>query len=96
MARYIAKRLLQAIPAFLIITVIVFLLSNAAPGSPIDLIKSAGDITPEAEHALMVQYGLDKPVVVRYFIWLGNMGRPYAVQRGVGRLLQPAGFWSDL
>ena len=30
MARYIAKRLLQAIPAFLIITVIVFLLSNAA------------------------------------------------------------------
>ena len=73
MARYIAKRLLQAIPAFLIITVIVFLLSNAAPGSPIDIIKSAGDITPEAEHALMVQYGLDKPVVVRYFIWLGNM-----------------------
>lgn len=73
MAKYIAKRLLQIIPAFLIITAVVFLLSNAAPGSPVDIIKAAGDITPEAEQALKEQYGLDKPVVVRYFTWLVGM-----------------------
>lgn len=73
MARYIAKRLLQIIPAFLIITAVVFFLSNAAPGSPVDIIKAAGDITPEAEQALREQYGLDKPVVIRYFSWLFDM-----------------------
>lgn len=70
MAKYICKRLLQAIPTFIIITAVVFFLSNAAPGSPLDIIKAAGDITPEAEQALRVQYGLDKPVAVRYFSWL--------------------------
>ena len=75
MFKYILKRLLQAIPTFLVITAAVFLLSNAAPGSPVDLIKSAGDLTPEAEQELRVRYGLDKPVVVRYAIWLGDMVR---------------------
>ncbi len=73
MLKYILKRLLQAIPTFLIITIAVFVLSNAAPGSPVDLIKAAGDLTPEAEQELRVQLGLDKPVAVRYLIWLGDM-----------------------
>lgn len=73
MFKYILKRLFQAIPTFIVITVAVFLLSNAAPGSPVDLVKAAGDLTPEAEQALRVQYGLDKPVVVRYASWLGDM-----------------------
>ncbi len=73
MGRYILKRLFQIIPTFFIITFVVFMLSNAAPGSPVDIIKSAGDITAEAEQALIIQYGLDKPVIVRYFIWLGDV-----------------------
>ncbi|WP_243152304.1 ABC transporter permease [Pseudoflavonifractor sp. 524-17] len=59
----------------MVITAAVFLLSNAAPGSPVDLIKAAGGLTPEAEQELRIQYGLDKPVIVRYGIWLGNMLR---------------------
>ena len=73
MGRYICKRLLQAIPAFLLITVIVFFLSNSAPGNPVDLIKAGGDITPEAEQHLIAYYGLDKPIAVRYVYWLGHI-----------------------
>lgn len=73
MGKYILKRLVQAIPALLIITAVVYFLSCSAPGNPVDIIKAAGDITPEAEAALRAQYGLDKPVIVRYFLWLFNL-----------------------
>lgn len=74
MYKYIAKRLLQFIPAFLIITAGVYFLSDAAPGDPVDsLLASYEETTPEMEAALREYYGLDKPVVVRYFIWLRNI-----------------------
>lgn len=75
MVKYILKRLLQAIPTFLVITFAVFMLSNAAPGSPVDIIKSAGDLTPEAEQQMREYYGLDQPVLVRYAKWLGGLAR---------------------
>lgn len=92
MAKYILKRLLQAIPTFLIITAVVFFLSNMAPGSPLDLIKAGGDLTKEAEAALRAQYGLDKPVVVRYFTWLfhiiqGDFGISTRTQQPVWNLI---------
>lgn len=74
MYKYILKRLLQFIPAFLIITAAVYFLSNAAPGDPVDaLIASYEEATPEMEAALRAYYGLDKPVAIRYFYWLRNI-----------------------
>lgn len=75
MFKYILKRLVQAIPTFLVITLAVFLLSDAAPGSPIDIIRGTADLTEEAEQQLMEYYGLDKPVMVRYGLWLGDLLR---------------------
>ncbi len=73
MIRYIGKRLLQIIPAFFLITIVVFFLASSAPGNPVDLIKAGGEITPEQEAHLIQYYGLDKPVIVRYFYWLGHI-----------------------
>lgn len=92
MAKYILKRIMQAIPAFLIITTVVFFLSNMAPGSPLDMIKAGGELTREAEEALRVQYGLDKPVTVRYFTWLlavlqGDFGISTRTQQPVWNLI---------
>ncbi|MCQ2555060.1 MAG: ABC transporter permease [Clostridia bacterium] len=70
MGRYVIKRVIQAIPIFIGITFIVFMLSNMAPGSPIDIIASSAGLNAEQLQALKEAYGLDKPVLVRYFIWL--------------------------
>ena len=74
MFKYILKRLLQLIPAFFIITALVFFLSAAAPGDPVDaVLASIDDVTPEMEAQIRAQYGLDKPAPVRYLIWLRNL-----------------------
>lgn len=74
MFKYILKRLLQLIPAFFIITALVFFLSAAAPGDPVDaILASIDDVTPEMEAQIRAQYGLDKPAPVRYLIWLRNL-----------------------
>ena len=75
MGKYTLKRILQAIPIFLGITFAVFILSDMAPGSPIDIIASQAALTEEQIEALKIAYGLDKPVVIRYFIWLWNVIR---------------------
>ena len=73
MIKYIIKRLIQAIPIFIGITFVVFVLSNAAPGSPIDIIASQAGLSEEQIQALRVLYGLDKPVLVRYWNWLVDL-----------------------
>jgi len=73
MAKYIVKRLLLAIPIFLGITLIVFILANKAPGSPLDIISASSNLNPEQLEALKVSLGLDQPVLVRYARWLMDL-----------------------
>jgi peptide/nickel transport system permease protein len=72
MRDYIIKRLLQMIPTLLIITLVVFAMMQAIPGDPI--VPLLGDAyTEEDAEKLRKIYGLDKPVMVQYFIWLGKL-----------------------
>ncbi|MGB8622092.1 MAG: ABC transporter permease [Paracoccaceae bacterium] len=72
MGGYILKRLLSAIPVLLGITVIVFAIMALIPGDPATAILGSY-ATPENVARINRDLGLDKPVVQRYFIWLGNM-----------------------
>lgn len=81
MGRYIIRRLLQAIPLLIMVTIVVFALIHLLPGSA-DQIFFNPKLTPAARHALAVKYGLDKPLVVQYFVWLkgaivGDFGNSY-------------------
>lgn len=79
---YLLRRILLAIPTFLGITLVTFFIINLAPGGPIeqklqkmqqgDGAKSSS-IPPEVLEALVKQYGFDKPVYERYWIWLKNI-----------------------
>jgi peptide/nickel transport system permease protein len=72
MTRYIIRRLLQAIPLFLIVSLIIFLLLQSA-GDP--LATLGGRMPPRAadRERLRRQLGLDQPIMVQYGIWLiGN------------------------
>lgn len=82
MKKYIVKRLLIAIPTFIGITILVYLLSSLAEGSPLDMLLSNPYITAEEIARKRVEYGLDKNVFVQYLNWLkqllqGNMGYSY-------------------
>ena len=72
MRDYILKRLLQIIPTILMITLVVFAMMHTIPGDPI--IALLGDAYSEEDAMQLRQaYGLDKPLVVQYVIWLGKL-----------------------
>lgn len=74
MIRYIIRRLLQAIPTLIGVSIISFLLVSAAPGDPISL-RYAGDpnMTPETKEILRRQLGLDQPLPVQYLRWFAGI-----------------------
>ncbi|WP_158966311.1 ABC transporter permease [Chachezhania sediminis] len=87
MGSYILKRLVSALPVLLGITVIVFLIMSLIPGDPATAILGSY-ATPDNVEKLNRDLGLDKPMVTRYFIWLGNMltgdfGRSFSLNRPV-------------
>ena len=73
MFRYILKRLLYAIPVFLGITFVIYTLINMAPGGPLSVLAASGEMSLSDLEALKISMGLDKPIVIRYFIWLGDL-----------------------
>ena len=73
MGRYALKRILIAIPTFFGITILVFIISCLAPGSPLEMILTDPMATQADLEALEHQMGLDDPIVVQYFRWLGNL-----------------------
>jgi len=75
MGKYLVKRILLAIPTFLGITIMIFFLANLAPGGPLDVLASEASMSEEAFEQLKIAMGLDKPIIVRYGIWLGNFVR---------------------
>jgi peptide/nickel transport system permease protein len=74
MRDYVFKRLLQMIPTILMITLVVFAMMQTIPGDPI--ITLLGDAYNEEDaRQLRRDYGLDKPLVVQYVLWLGRLVR---------------------
>lgn len=70
MIKYILKRLLEAIPVLLIITILTFLMLHIAPGGPFDREKP---LPPDIEASLKAYYGLDKPLIQQYYQYLKNL-----------------------
>ena len=69
---YILRRLLQIVPTILMITFVVFMMMQSIPGDP--LVALLGEAyTEEGAAQVRQEYGLDRPVVVQYFIWLGKL-----------------------
>jgi len=76
---YVLRRILFMIPVFLAVSIVTFILTNAA-GNPIDLLRlQIKNLSAAQLAALNAFYNLDKPLYVRYFLWLegflrGNLG----------------------
>jgi ABC-type dipeptide/oligopeptide/nickel transport system permease component len=70
--KFALRRILQLIPLLLILTVVIFLAIRLVPGDPIGLMLGMG-APEEAKEAERVRLGLDKPLVIQYFTFLGNV-----------------------
>jgi len=75
MGRYVIGRLLQVIPLLLGISILVFLLVNAVPGSPVSDLAFNPTTRPEDIAAIKHALGLDQPLYKRYFVWLSHVVR---------------------
>ena len=74
MRKFLVKRFLVLIPIFFGVTFLVFLLSNLAPGLPVDAMITP-DMNEEQIKDMAVRMGLDQPIIVQYGKWLGRMVR---------------------
>ena len=72
MSAYIARRIMQMIPALLLISFVVYMLINLVPGDPAQILAGA-NATQERLDALRHRFGLDQPLLTRYFLWLINI-----------------------
>lgn len=70
MTAYVVRRLLQMVLALLGVSVIVFALIHLVPGDPVRIALGTR-FDPDIYEALTKRAGLDRPVVVQYFAWLG-------------------------
>jgi len=71
---YIARRLIALVPTLLFVSVLIFSLQQLLPGDPA-LALAGEDHDPVAVAAIRAKYHLDRPLMVQYRIWLGNVLR---------------------
>lgn len=90
--RYLERRLIHSILLLIGVSVLCFLFADLAPGNFFDEMKLNPQVSPQTLAALKVQYGFDKPLPVRYFLWLksgirGEWGYSFAYNLPVRGLL---------
>ncbi len=71
---YVVRRLLSAIPTVLLVTFMVFLAIHLVPGDVVDIMLGTQNyLTQDQIEELYREYGLDKPLIVQYGIWVKNL-----------------------
>lgn len=78
MNRYILRRIIQALPVLLGITIITFTFTELAPGDAIsamilDQAAQGGGMAEIDVQSLQARYGLDQPAPVRYLQWMKGL-----------------------
>lgn len=94
MLAYIGRRILQMIPVFIGVTIILFILRSPGvlSGDPVRMITGEKAISETLYNQIVQEYGLDKPVYVQYWRYLvdlvhGNLGDSYQKDRPVTDIL---------
>ena len=87
MLRYVLFRLAMVVPLLIGLSLLVFLIGRVLPGDPVGL--AAGPFATEAQRAaLAAEFGLDRPLIVQYWLYLtgvleGDLGRSLITRRPV-------------
>ncbi|WP_338607316.1 ABC transporter permease [Pelagibacterium nitratireducens] len=72
MIKLLGRRLLQLVPTIFILSLIIFSLQHLLPGDPA-LALAGENPDPETVAAIRARYGLDQPIFMQYFYWVGGV-----------------------
>src|SRR5665811_2571491 len=92
MTTYIVRRLFQLVIVLIGVSMITFLIMFAIPGDPARQLAGK-NATPERIAVIRLQLGLDKPIPVQYFKFVGrlihgDLGQSYQLQRPVTQMIR--------
>ena len=100
MLRYLAYRILSAIPVLFVMTIITFFIIHSTPGDYADfvgsMLRSQGHASNEVAQAAAAQFridhGLNDPLVIQYFRWIwdvvrGDFGTSYFFNRPISEVI---------
>jgi peptide/nickel transport system permease protein len=92
-ARYVGRRLLQAVFVLWLAATLVFFALQATPGDPAQTLLAASGATPEEIAAQRARLGLDDPLPLQYIRYLtelmrGSLGQSWLHGRSVRRMIQ--------
>lgn len=76
MTTYIIRRLIMAVIVLFIVSILVFLAMRLLPGDPIRMLVTQSEsesFTEEQIAILKHEFGLDRPLFVQYFSWVGGV-----------------------
>ncbi|MBN2405941.1 MAG: ABC transporter permease [Coriobacteriia bacterium] len=77
MLKYLIRRVLQMIPVFLGVTMLLFILRapGVLPGDPVRMITGERAISDTLRAQIVEEYGLDRPLPEQYVLYLGNLAK---------------------
>jgi peptide/nickel transport system permease protein len=92
MVTYVVRRLIQLVIVLVGVTVITFLIMFAIPGDPAQQLAGK-NATPERIAEIRVQLGLDQPIYVQYYKFVGrlvrgDLGESYQLQKPVLQMIK--------
>jgi oligopeptide transport system permease protein len=92
MLRYVLSRSLSSIPLLWLAMTALFVVFLVVPGDPVSILAAEQPLTPEVRQSISEQYGLDRPVLLRYFSFFerltqGDLGRSYLTGRDVTSMI---------
>lgn len=91
MGRYIIRRLIQAVPLLILISIAMYTLIRLLPGGPDQVIFNP-HLSAAGRAALRAKFGLDQPIPIQYLKWAGNVlqgdfGYSFATNQPVSAIL---------
>jgi peptide/nickel transport system permease protein len=92
---YLGRRVLMSAESFLVTLIIGFIVFSLVPSDPAQSLARAQTVTPEQMADLRRQLGLDQPIIVRFFKFLGNtltgnFGYSWEYRQSVSSLISSA------
>lgn len=75
MSLYVGRRLAEAVPLLLLITLAVFVVLQLLPGGPLAVYAGDPSLTAEDLELLKAHFGLNDPIPIRYLKWLSTMAQ---------------------
>lgn len=73
MIRFLLKRIVQVIPAFIGVTLFTFSLIHLVPGDPVEIMAGERGMDQARYAALMAEKGYDKPIITQYLNYIGDV-----------------------